>query len=105
MSDYIPEGKLDPSTFQSVMDAADVKYCLAKVSGYLFSSLDAVRSSGILKAKQKLGVTFNSDKLGGIYFTKFSKLSMCSAGAGRCWLVQWPGLPPRHCTWSVLKFL
>ena len=35
MSDYIPEGKLDPSTFQSVMDAADVKYCLAKVSSYL----------------------------------------------------------------------
>ena len=67
--------------------------------------LDAARSSGILKAKQKLGVTFNSDKLGGIDFTKFSKLSMCSAGAGRCWLVQWPGLPPRHCTWSVLKFL
>ena len=59
-----------------------------------------VRSSGILKVKQKLGVTFNSDKLGGIDFTKFSKLSMCSAGAGWCWLV----LPPRHCTWSVLKF-
>ena len=58
--------------------------------------VDAVTSSGILKAKQKLGVTFNSDKLGGIDFTKFSKLSMCSAGAGRCWLVQWPGLPPRH---------
>ena len=35
MSDYIPEGKLDPTTFQSVMDAADVKYCLAKVSSYL----------------------------------------------------------------------
>ena len=35
--------------------------------------LDAVTSSGILKAKQKLGVTFNSDKLGGIDFTKFSK--------------------------------
>ena len=70
--------------------------------------LDAATSSGILKAKQKLGVTyvtFNSDKLGGIDFTKFSKLSMCSVGAGRCWLVQWPGLPPRHCTWSVLKFL
>ena len=48
------------------------------------SILDAVTSSGILKAKQKLGVTFNSDKLGGIDFTKFSKLSMCSAGAGRC---------------------
>ena len=64
--------------------------------------LDAATSSGILKANQKLGVTFNSDKLGSIDFTKFSKLSMCSAGAGRCWLVQWPGLPPRHCTWSVL---
>ena len=41
--------------------------------------LDAVTSSGILKAKQKLGVTFNSDKLCGIDFTKFSKLTMCSA--------------------------
>ena len=67
--------------------------------------LVTARLSGILKGKQKLGVTFNSDKLGGIDFTKFSKLSMCSAGAGQCWLVQWPGLPPRHCTWSVLKFL
>ena len=67
--------------------------------------LDAVTSSGILKGKQKLGVTFNSDKLGGIDFTIFSKLSMCSAGAGQGWLVKWPGLPPRHCTWSVLKFL
>ena len=65
----------------------------------------AVGSSGILKGKQKLGVTFDFDKLGGIDFTNFSKLSMCSAGAGQCWLVQWPGLPPRHCTWSVLKFL
>ena len=41
--------------------------------------LDAARSSGILKAKQKLGRTFNSDKLGGIAFTKISKLTMCSA--------------------------
>ena len=41
--------------------------------------LDAVTSSGILKAKQKLDVTFNSDKLGGIAFTKISKLTMCSA--------------------------
>ena len=39
----------------------------------------AVRSSGILKGKQKLGVTFNSDKLGGNDFTKFSKLTMFSA--------------------------
>ena len=44
--------------------------------------LDVVTLSGILKAKQKLGLTFNSDKLGGIDFTKFSKLSMCRAGAG-----------------------
>ena len=49
--------------------------------------LDAVGSSAILKGKQKLGVTFNSDKLGGIDFTKFSKLRMCSTGAGRYWLV------------------
>ena len=49
--------------------------------------VDAVGSSGILKGKQKLGVTFNSDKPGGIDFTKFSKLTMCSAGAGRYWLV------------------
>ena len=42
-------------------------------------TLVAVRLSGILKGKQKLGVTFNSDKLGGIDFTKFSKLTMCSA--------------------------
>ena len=41
--------------------------------------LDATTSSGILKLKQKLGRTFNSDKLGGIAFTKFSKLNMCSA--------------------------
>ena len=41
--------------------------------------LDAAMSSGILKAKQKLGRTFNSDKLGGIAFTKISKLTMCSA--------------------------
>ena len=68
-------------------------------------TLDAATSSGILKAKQKLGVTFHSDKLGGIDFTKFSKLSMCSAGASRCRLVLEARLPPRHCTWSVLKIL
>ena len=36
----------------------------------------AVTLSGILKAKQKLGITFNSDKLGGMDFTKFSKLTL-----------------------------
>ena len=40
--------------------------------------LVAVGSSGILNGKQKLGVNFNSDKLGGIDFTKVSKLTMCS---------------------------
>ena len=53
------------------------------------SILDAATSSGILKAKQKLGRTFNSDKLGGIAFTKISKLTMCSAGLGGS---------PGHCT-------
>ena len=42
-------------------------------------TLDAVGSWGIMFGMQKLGVTFNSDKLGGIDFTKFSKLTMCSA--------------------------
>ena len=46
---------------------------------YMLYKLDAATSSGILKAKQKLGRTFNSDKLGGIAFTKNSKLTMCSA--------------------------
>ena len=45
--------------------------------------LVTVGSSGILKAKQKLGVTFNSDKLGGIDFTKILKLTMCSAQGRR----------------------
>ena len=34
-----------------------------------------------MKGKQKLGLTFNSDKLGGIDFTKISKLTMCSVGS------------------------
>jgi hypothetical protein len=37
--------------------------------------LVAVISSGILKANQKQGVTFNSNKLGVIEFTKFSKMT------------------------------
>ena len=39
----------------------------------------AVGSSEILKGKQKVDITFNSDKLGGIDFTKFSKMTMCRA--------------------------
>ena len=37
--------------------------------------------NGIYNRCGQLGVTFNSDKLGGIDFTKISKLTMCSAGA------------------------
>jgi hypothetical protein len=43
-----------------------------------FYILVVVGFSGILKGKQKLGVTFDSDKVGVIDFTKFSKLTMCS---------------------------
>ena len=32
MAKYIPEGGLDPSTFHDVMDAANIKYYLAKVN-------------------------------------------------------------------------
>ena len=39
----------------------------------------AVGLSGILKAKQKLGVTFNFDKQDFIDFTKFSKMTMSRA--------------------------
>ena len=43
------------------------------------SVLDAVGSSGILKAKPKLGVTFNFNKQDFIDFTKFSKMTMFRA--------------------------
>ena len=49
------------------------------LNSYVLYVLDAITSSGILKGKQKLDVTFNSDKLCGIDFTNFSKLTMCSA--------------------------
>ena len=42
-------------------------------------TLDAVTSSGILKAKQKLGLTFNFDKQDVIDLTKISKMTMCRA--------------------------
>ena len=48
----------------------DVYICLCL---YL---LDAVGSSEILKGKQKLGVTFKSDKQDIIDFMKFSKMTM-----------------------------
>ena len=64
-----------------------MEWCIWNLMGYLGYGyiflfvylLVMARLSGILKAKQKLGRTFNSDKLGGIAFTKISKLTMCSA--------------------------
>ena len=38
MSRYIPEGNVDPNTFASVMESANAKYLLAKVThpnGYI----------------------------------------------------------------------
>ena len=45
--------------------------------GSLGCLLVAVGLSGILKAKQKLGVTFNFDKQDVIDLTKFSNMTMC----------------------------
>ena len=64
-----------------------------------------VMSSGILKAKQKLGRTFDSDKLGGIAFTKISKLTMCSAYEEAQTIAPASTGQHRHCTCSVLKIL
>ena len=72
---------------------------------WISSILDVATSSGILKAKQKLGETFNSDKLGSIDFTKFSKLTMCSAQEEAQVIVPASIGQHRHCTCSVLKIL
>ena len=54
--------------------------CLKKCGKYHISYLiDAVTSSGILKAKQKLGLTFNFDKQDVIDLMNFSKMTMCRA--------------------------
>ena len=54
----------------------EVSFFVALFQVYL---LDAVTSSGNLKAKQKLGVTFNFDEQDVIDFTKFSKMTICKA--------------------------
>ena len=46
---------------------------------YCHRLLGAIMSSGILKAKQKMGVTFNFDKQDVSDLTKFSKMTMCRA--------------------------
>ena len=50
-----------------------------EVSNWHGCILDVVTLSGILKAKQKLGVTFNFDKQDVIDLTKISKMTMCKA--------------------------
>ena len=65
----------------------------------------AVGSSGILKAKQKQGITFNSDKQDVIDFTKISKLTMCSAQEEAQAIVPASTGQNRHCTCSLLKIL
>ena len=42
-------------------------------------AVDAVGSSEILKAKHKLGVTFNFDKQDVVDLMKISKMTMCRA--------------------------
>ena len=46
---------------------------------HMIQGLDAVGSSGILKVKENLDITFNFDKQDVIDFTKFSKMTMCRA--------------------------
>ena len=70
-----------------------------------YYKLDAVGLSRILIGKQKLGRTFNSDKLGGIAFTKISKPTMCSAYEEAQAIVPASTGQHRHCTCSVLKIL
>ena len=49
------------------------------IAFFTSATLDAVMSSGILKVKQKLGVTFNSDQQDIIDFTKNSNMTICRA--------------------------
>ena len=79
--------------------------CIESLQLCMTYVLDAATSSGILKAKQKLGRTFNSDKLGGIALTKISKLTMCSAQEEAQAIVPASTGQHRHCTCSVLKIL
>ena len=62
--------------FHSLFRLEHVNIAMDGQSPFLvyLNSLVAVGSSGILKAKQKLGVTFNFDKQDVIDFTKFSKM-------------------------------
>ena len=58
---------------------SDTRWPIHMKTILLISLLVAVGSSGILKGKQKLGVTFNFNKQDIIDFVKFSKMTMCRA--------------------------
>ena len=64
---------------KTLLKACQLGFEVLLYIGQILYILDAVRLSRILIGKQKQGRTFNSDKLGGIAFTKISKLTMCSA--------------------------
>ena len=55
-------------------------FVLTYIHTYL---VDAVTLSGILKVKQKLGVTFNFDNQDVVDLTKFSKMTMCRASEAK----------------------
>ena len=42
LSDYLPGGRLDPVTFQNIMDGANIRYNLAKVSYFLNHHISTV---------------------------------------------------------------
>ena len=69
----VPDGEVGDECNAATEDGRDI------MVSYLWCLLVAVTFSWILKAKQKLGVTFNSDKQDVIGFKKFSKLKTCRA--------------------------
>ena len=64
---------------KEIRNQGDLLRCIDNKTIIYVYLLEAATSSGILKAKQKLDLTFHSDKLGCIKFTKFSKPTMYSA--------------------------
>ena len=108
-ADIIDKFTIDKAWYSRTHNVRTIMYRLVHLlrspwSTYL-CQLDAVESSQIFLLTQNLERTFDSDKLGDTYFTKFSKLTVCSADAGRCWLAWMLQLAPRHCTLSVLSVL
>ena len=79
-----PESVITPSFFPCcpsltyILDIVQIgTYVLSYTYIWITSSCGRVVRD--FEREPKLGVTFNSDKLGGIDFTKFSKLTICSA--------------------------